>query len=304
MKNKTLMVFWVLCIGANLLANDYSTVKGSLVQKNTAIKFLQNFRSAIEKKSCEDIKKVLTIEGKFTPVANATILLYDNDHNFETKTDKNGGFVFHHIPYGCYELLGIANDNGKELITHKNRLPHDTFVRLRINSAKSVTVVGKVVNEDGKPQANINVKAQLEDKHNQYSDSLVETWTTKTDSQGEFTLRGIPSPNLRIMTGALIRGNLSSVNSLIISVESADRIIKIVNIKPISQEILNDAREFLILWEQAALIWNKEHKDTKEQMVSIREKGGLSFPVSEGNRIFLNVVVNGKEKSHGKAINH
>lgn len=46
------------------------------------------------------------------------------------------------------------------------------------------------------------------------------------------------------------------------------------------------------------------HQDTKEQMVSIREKGGLSFPVSEGNRIFLNVVVNGKEKSHGKAINH
>ena len=167
MKNKTLMVFWVLCIGANLLANDYSTVKGSLVQKNTAIKFLQNFRSAIEKKSCEDIKKVLTIEGKFTPVANATILLYDNDHNFETKSDKNGGFVFPHIPYGSYELLGIANDNGKELITHKKRLPHDTFVRLRINSAKSVTVIGKVVNEAGKPQASINVKAQLENKHNQ-----------------------------------------------------------------------------------------------------------------------------------------
>ena len=298
------MVFWVLCIGANLLANDYSTVKGSLVQKNTAIKFLQNFRSAIEKKSCEDIKKVLTIEGKFTPVANATILLYDNDHNFETKTDKNGGFVFPHIPYGSYELLGIANDNGKELITHKKRLPHDTFVRLRINSAKSVTVIGKVVNEAGKPQASINVKAQLENKHNQYGDSLADTWVAKTDSQGEFTLRGIPSPDLRTMTGALISGKLSSLNSLTISVESKDRMIKTVNIKPITQEILNDAREFLILWEQAALIWNKEHKDTKEQMVSIREKGGLSFPVSEGNRIFLNVVVNGKEKSHGKAINH
>ena len=275
-----------------------------MVQKNTAIKFLQNFRSAIEKKSCEDIKKVLTIEGKFTPVANATILLYDNDHNFETKTDKNGGFVFPHIPYGSYELLGIANDNGKELITHKKRLPHDTFVRLRINSAKSVTVIGKVVNEAGKPQASINVKAQLENKHNQYGDSLAETWLAKTDSQGEFTLRGIPSPDLRTMTGALISGKLSSLNSLTISVESKDRMIKTVNIKPITQEILNDAREFLILWEQAALIWNKEHKDTKEQMVSIREKGGLSFPVSEGNRIFLNVVVNGKEKSHGKAINH
>ena len=121
---------------------------------------------------------------------------------------------------------------------------------------------------------------------------------------GEFTLRGIPSPDLRTMTGALISGKLSSLNSLTISVESKDRMIKTVNIKPITQEILNDAREFLILWEQAALIWNKEHKDTKEQMVSIREKGGLSFPVSEGNRIFLNVVVNGKEKSHGKAINH
>ena len=151
------------------------------------------------------IKKVLTLEGKFTPVANATILLYDNDHNFETKTDKNGGFVFHHIPYGSYELLGIANDNGKELITHKNRLPYDTFVRLRINSAKSVTVAGKVVNEAGKPQANINVKAQLENKHNQYGDSLAETWATKTDSQSEFTLRGIPSPDLRTMTEALIR---------------------------------------------------------------------------------------------------
>lgn len=247
---------------------------------------------------------MLTIEGKFTPVANATILLYDNDHNFETKTDKNGGFVFPHIPYGSYELLGIANDNGKELITHKKRLPHDTFVRLRINSAKSVTVIGKVVNEAGKPQASINVKAQLENKHNQYGDSLAETWVAKTDSQGEFTLRGIPSPDLRTMTGALISGKLSSLNSLTISVESKDRMIKTVNIKPITQEILNDAREFLILWEQAALIWNKEHKDTKEQMVSIREKGGLSFPVSEGNRIFLNVVVNGKEKSHGKAINH
>ena len=71
----------------------------------------------------------------------------------------------------------------------------------------------------------------------------------KTDSQGEFTLRGIPSPDLRTMTGALISGKLSSLNSLTISVESKDRMIKTVNIKPITQEILNDAREFLILWE-------------------------------------------------------
>lgn len=290
MKNKILITFLALCVTVSLYANDH-TVSGHLKENIGITEYINNFKVAIEKKSTKEIKKALIGEYKLVPVVNATIVLYGNDFKLQTKTNKNGDFEFYDVPYGSHELLGIINKNGKELVVHKNRLPHDKFVRLRVNLTNSITVVGKVVNKLGHPQANVKVKALLENKHQTTDASLDETWNVKTDSDGKFILKGVSPPNLRTITGALIRGNLSILNSLIIDVENAQGMKKNMVIKPVSQDTLKEAREFFALYEKAALIWNKEYKDVKKQMVVLKEKGKLTFPKSEGNKIYVEIVL-------------
>jgi hypothetical protein len=295
MKNKVLMTFLALYATVSLHANNH-TVRGHLKENIGITEYINNFKVAIGKKSTKEIRKALIGEYKLVPVANATIVLYGNDFKLQTKTNKNGDFEFYNAPYGNHELLGIINKNGKELVVHKNRLGHGKFIRLRVNFTNSITVVGKVVNQLGQPQANAKGKALLENKHQTTGDFIDETWNVKTGSDGEFILRGVSPPNLRIITGALTRGNLSTLNSLIINVENSQGIKKNIIIKPVSQDTLKEAREFFALYEKASLIWNKEYKDEKKQMVVRKEKGKLTFPKSEGNKIYVEIILDEKGK--------
>lgn len=154
------------------------------------------------------------------PAPNVTVTLIGTLIRRNAVADDEGGFTFASVPPGNYELRAqmprTLYRDGSPWIAEGTRsvtVPIDRPVRLELCplALRTVSVTGRVTDAHGNPVAGATVTGEPEPIP-EGSEPHLESVTTRTDADGNYTLTGLRPVHVWRVAGYLNGGDLAADN--------------------------------------------------------------------------------------------